>query len=225
MRYFFEEIPGLHVIGAGSLLEFALLSENFRMPVGRIQYIFLYPLSFGEFLDALGESELRNYILNFPKLEKLPVSLHGKLNEYVRKYFIIGGMPAVVQEYVTTHDISKCKRIQRSIIDTYIDDFAKYSKVSKHAYLRKVFNAVPGMVGQKFVYTQVDRAIKSRELKEALELLETAGVVTRVRQTSGSGLPLAAGVHESIFKVLFLDRKSTRLNSSHTDITRMPSSA
>jgi len=205
LRYFFEEMPGLHVIGAGSLLEFALLSENFRMPVGRIQYLFLYPLSFGEFLDALGESELRNYILNFSKLEKLPVYLHGKLNEYVRKYFITGGMPAVVQEYVTTRDIIKCQRIQRSIIDTYIDDFAKYSKVSKHTYLRKVFNAVPGMVGQKFVYTQVDRAIKSRELKEALELLETAGVVTRVRQTTGSGLPLAAGVHESIFKVLFLD--------------------
>ncbi|NQU82017.1 MAG: hypothetical protein HQ543_10900 [Bacteroidetes bacterium] len=83
-------------------------------------------------------------------MEKLPAYLHGKLNEYVRKYFIIGGIPAVVQEYVTTRDIIKCQRIQRSIIDTYIDDFAKYSKVSKHTYLRKVFNAVHGMVGQKF---------------------------------------------------------------------------
>ncbi len=205
LRYFFEEMPDLHVIGAGSLLEFALTSENFRMPVGRIQYLYLYPLSFGEFLDAMGESELRRYILDFSKLDKLPTYLHDKLNEHVRKYFIMGGMPAVVKEYVTTRDIIKCQRIQRSIIDTYIDDFAKYSKVLKHIYLRKVFNAVPGMVGQKFVYAQVDRHIKSRELKEALELLETAGIVTRVRQTSGSGLPLTAGVHESIFKVLFLD--------------------
>ena len=202
LRYFFEEIPELHLIGAGSLVKYSLLSVNFRIPVGRIQYFLLYPLSFGEFFDALGESELRNYILNFPKLKKLPVSLHVKLNKYVRKYFIIGGTPAVVQEYVTTRDIIKCQRIQRSIIDTYIDDFAKYSKVSNHTYLRKVFNAVPGMVGQKFVYTQVDRTIKSRELKNVLELLETAGVVTCIRQTGGSSLPLAAGVHESIFKVL-----------------------
>ena len=205
LRYFLEEMPGLHVIGAGSLLEFALTAENFRMPVGRIQYLYLYPLSFGEFLDAMSESELRRYILDFSKLAKLPMNLHDKLNEYVRKYFIVGGMPAVVKEYTTTRDIIKCQRIQRSIIDTYIDDFAKYSKVTKHIYLRKVFNAVPGMVGQKFVYAQVDRSIKSRELKEALELLETAGIVTRVRQTSGSGIPLAASVHESIFKVIFLD--------------------
>jgi predicted AAA+ superfamily ATPase len=205
LRYFFEELPGLHVIGAGSLLEFALTSEDFRMPVGRVQYLYLYPLSFGEFLEAIGEIELRNYILEFKNLEKLPEGLHIKLNEYVRKYFITGGMPAVVREYVTTRDVIKCQRIQRSIIDTYIDDFAKYSSVSKHMYLRKVFNAVPAMVGQKFVYTQVDRNVKSRELKEALELLETAGIVSRIRQTSGAGIPLAAGVHESIFKVLFLD--------------------
>lgn len=205
LRYFYEELPELHVIGAGSLLEFALLSENFRMPVGRIQYLFLYPLSFGEFLDALGESELRKHSLDPTKLEQLPDPIHRKLNEYVRKYFIIGGMPAVVQEYIQTRNIIECQRIQLSVIDTYMDDFAKYAKVTKHTYLRKVFNSVPGMVGNKFVYAQVDRNIKSRELKEALELLETAGVVTRVRQTTGSGIPLAAGVHESFFKVVFLD--------------------
>ncbi len=86
LRYFFEEMPDLHVIGAGSLLEFALKSENFKMPVGRIQYLYLYPLSFGEFLDALGESELRRYILDFSKLINFPINLHDKLNEYVRKY-------------------------------------------------------------------------------------------------------------------------------------------
>lgn len=205
LRYFYEELPGIHVIGAGSLLEFVLSSENFRMPVGRIQYLYLYPFSFGEFLDAMGETELRSHILKFSNLEKLPEGLHAKLNEYVRKYFMIGGMPAVVKEYVLTRNIVKCQRIQRSILDTYIDDFAKYSRISKHVHLRKVFNAVPSMVGQKFVYAQVDRYVKSRELKDALELLETAGIITRIRQTSGAGIPLAAGAHESIFKELFLD--------------------
>ena len=205
LRYFFEELPGLHIIGAGSLLEFALRSEKFKMPVGRVQYLYLQPMSFGEFLDAVGESKLRSHIREMANLEKLPESLHLKLNEYVRKYFITGGMPAVVNEYVTSRDLNICKRIQRSILDTYIDDFAKYSSEVKHVYLRKVFNAVPAIVGQKFVYAQIDRHVKSRELKNALELLETAGVVTRIRQTSGAGIPLSSGVHESIFKVLFLD--------------------
>ncbi len=205
MRYFFEEMPELHVIGAGSLLEFALLSEEFRMPVGRIQYLYMYPMSFGEFLVALEETELRNYINKYNNLQKLPEGLHDKLNEYIRKYYIIGGMPAVVNEYISSRDIINCQRIQRSIIDTYIDDFAKYSKVSKHNNLRNVFNAVPGMVGQKFVYAQVDRLTKSRELKEALELLETAGILTRVWQTNGAGIPLAGDINESYFKVIFLD--------------------
>jgi hypothetical protein len=205
LRYFFEEMPELHVIGAGSLLEFALLSEEFRMPVGRIQYLYLYPMSFGEFLDALEETELRNFIGNYDNLTRLPAGLHEKLNEYIRKYYIIGGMPAVVNEYISSRDILKCQRIQRSIIDTYIDDFAKYAKVTKHNNLRNVFNAVPGMVGQKFVYTQVDRLARSRDLKEALELLETAGIVARVWQTNGAGIPLSGQINESYFKVIFLD--------------------
>lgn len=205
LRYFFEEMPELHVIGAGSLLEFALLSEEFRMPVGRIQYLYLYPMSFGEFLEALEETELRNHIREYKNLQKLPDGLHNKLNEYIRKYYIIGGMPAVINEYITSRDVIKCQRIQRSIIDTYIDDFVKYAKVSKHNNLRNVFNAVPGMVGQKFVYAQVDRLSKSRELKEALELLETAGILTRVWQTNGAGVPLAGDINESYFKVIFLD--------------------
>jgi hypothetical protein len=205
LRYFFEEMPELHVIGAGSLLEFALLSEEFRMPVGRIQYLYLYPMSFGEFLDALEENELRNFIDNYDNLTRLPAGLHEKLNEYIRKYYIIGGMPAVINEYISSRDIIKCQRIQRSIIDTYIDDFAKYAKVTKHNNLRNVFNAVPGMVGQKFVYTQVDRLARSRDLKEALELLETAGIVVRVWQTNGAGIPLSGQINESYFKVIFLD--------------------
>ena len=114
-------------------------------------------------------------------------------------------MPAVINEYINNRDIIRCQRIQRSIIDTYIDDFAKYSKVSSHSLLKKVFNSTPGMTVKKFVYAHVDRGIKAEKIKEALELLETAGILTRVRQTSSSGLPLSSGAHESIFKIIFLD--------------------
>ena len=205
LRYFYEELKELHVIAAGSLLEFSLESEDFRMPVGRIQYLYMFPMSFGEFLDAIGQNNLRNYIMNYEKLTNIPDSIHNKLNEYIRKYFIIGGMPDVVNEYCTSNNIMKCQKIQQSILETYIDDFAKYAKVSKHRYLRKIFYAVPAMLGQKFIYANVDNTIKSRDLKPALELLEMAGVVYRVKRSSGANPPLEASVKENFFKTIFLD--------------------
>ena len=205
LRYFYEEMPMLHVIGAGSLLEFALESEDLRMPVGRVQYLYLFPLSFGEFLEALDKEHLRKHLLEDEAMPTMPDSLHDQLNELVRKYFLIGGMPAVVAEYCATRDIIQCQRIQRSILDNYLDDFSKYAKEARHRFLQKVFNAVPTMVGQKFVYAHVDNAIRSRELKAALELLEMASVVRRVKSTSGAGVPLEAGAQDNHFKVLFMD--------------------
>ena len=152
-----------------------------------------------EFIEASGEKELRNYICDHKKLQMLPESLHNKLNEHIRKYFILGGMPAVVQEYCETGDMISCQRIQRAIVDTYQDDFGNYSRKLKHRYLDKIYNAVPKMVGRKFVYAHVDNTIKSRELKEALELLEKAGVVKKIKRTSGAGLPLEAGVKDAFF--------------------------
>ncbi|NOR44656.1 MAG: AAA family ATPase [Candidatus Delongbacteria bacterium] len=205
LRYFYEEKPDIHIIGAGSLLEFTLRKENIKMPVGRIQYLYMYPLTFHEFIDALGESKLGSYISSLDNLKNIPNALHDKLNGLVRKYFIIGGMPAVVREYVESGNIIKCQKIQRSIIDTYSDDFAKYASGSKHLNLSKIFDAVPNMIGQKFIYARVDNSIKSRDLKEAVTLLETAGIITRVKRTSGAGIPLESGVKDNYFKLVFLD--------------------
>lgn len=205
LRYFYEERPDIHIIGAGSLLEFALRRENIKIPVGRIQYLYMYPLTFSEFLDALGEDKLRSHISLPENLIKLPDALHEKLNGLVRKYFLLGGMPAVVKEYIESGNIIKCQKIQSLIIETYSDDFAKYASESKHPYLTRIFNAVPKMIGQKFVYARVDNTIKSRELKEAVELLETAGIITKVKRTSGAGLPLESGVKDNFFKLIFLD--------------------
>jgi len=205
LRYFFEEIPELHIIGAGSLLEFALQTKGFKMPVGRIQYLYMHPLSFSEFLNALGEDVLNEYISIPGNLPKISEGLHDKLIGLIRKYFVIGGMPAVVNEYINSRDIFKCQKIQRSIIDTYTDDFGKYSNKSKLPYLQKVFYTSVSMVGEKFVYAKVDKQIKSRELKDAVELLETAGVLNRIKRTNGAGLPLEANVNPGFFKMLFLD--------------------
>ncbi|MGE5342419.1 MAG: ATP-binding protein [Candidatus Omnitrophota bacterium] len=205
LRYFYEQMPELHVIGAGSLLEFTLISENFKMPVGRVQYLFMKPLSFFEFLDAIGEKKAVETIDSI-SWDNLPnESTHRYLLSLVKKYAFIGGMPSVVSEYINSGDLSRCRQIQSVIIQTYRDDFGKYANLVRHKYLQKVFYAVPKMVGQKFKYAQVDDSYQSRDLKEALELLENAGVVHRVKQTSGHGLPLEANAKDRHFKAIFMD--------------------
>ena len=205
LRYFYEEMPNLHIIGAGSLLEFALHLKEYKIPVGRIQYLYMKPLSFGEFMDALNETKLNNHISEIDNLNNLSEVLHDKLLDIIRKYFILGGMPEVVNEYIKSGDIIECQNIQKSILDTYEDDFGKYSKSSNIENLKKVFYSAAAMVGQKFVYSSVDNTVKSRDLKLAVNLLETAGVLTRIKRSNGDGLPLEANVKENYFKLLFLD--------------------
>jgi len=205
LRYFYEQMPELHVIGAGSLLEFVISQENFRMPVGRIQYLYMKPLSFLEFLDTIGENRSRK-IIETSSWDNLPSpAVHDHLISLIKKYSIIGGMPAVVSEYVSTSNLDKCFQIQTIIIQTYRDDFGKYASKVKHKYLDKIFFAVPKMIGRKFKYSHADSSMQSRDLKEALELLEQAGVVYRIKQTSGEGLPLEANAKEKHFKTAFLD--------------------
>lgn len=205
LRYFFEEMPELHIIGAGSLLEFSLKVEDYRVPVGRVQYMYMSPMSFGEFIEAKGERDLRNYLTDFSNLKKISEGLHIKLHELVRKYFIVGGMPAVVKEYMNSGDILKCQRIQHSIVETFIDDFSKYAKASKFSYLKKIFNSVPAFIGNKFIYSRVDSHIRSRELKQAVELLDQADVIHCVKRSSGAGIPLESGVKDNFFKIILLD--------------------
>ena len=205
LRYFYEQFPELHVIGAGSLLEFSLSLEDFKMPVGRIQYIYLKPLSFLEFLDAIGKGKIREVIEDLDKKGFPSKVVHDHILSLIKTYSILGGMPAVIYEYIHSGDIKRCLDIQTIIIQTYRDDFGKYASKVKYKYLQKVFYGVPKMVGKKFMYSNIDRDIQSRDLKEALELLEKAGVIIKVNHTSGNGLPLEAEVKEKTFKTVFLD--------------------
>ncbi|OHB74654.1 MAG: hypothetical protein A2Z34_04670 [Planctomycetes bacterium RBG_16_59_8] len=205
LRYFHEQLPEIPVIGAGSLLEFAIASEDFRTPVGRIQYLFMTPLSFGEFLDATGNGMARTAIAEAAANGSVNPAVHDHLLTLVKKYFIVGGMPAVVAEYVATGDLRKCLQLQASIAQTFQDDFGKYASRAKHKHLQKIFLAAPKLVGRKFKYSHVDPLTQSRELKEALELLESAGILYRVKRTSGAGIPLEAGANERHFKIVVLD--------------------
>lgn len=138
-RYFKEKMQGLHVVGAGSLLEFALGKSGFRMPVGRVQFIYLGPLSFGEYLDAFGYSDIREYLATVTLAQGVDTQIHAKLIELLRTYLLLGGMPAVLGEFLQNRDHITCMHLQSSLLETYRNDFAKYATGSNIKYLRKVF--------------------------------------------------------------------------------------
>ncbi len=205
LRYFKEQMPDLHIIGAGSLLEFALNDANFSMPVGRVQFIYLKPLSFQEFLQAQHFDDLLEAIKNCTLEKPLSSLFHEKLLTLMHEYLIIGGMPADVQTYLETKDFLQTQRTQTIIMSTYRNDFGKYAKLTQHKYLQQIFNKAPGLVGQQVKYSRIDNEMRSRDLKQAIEYLEQAGILQIVLATTASGLPLSASVNEKKFKLLFLD--------------------
>lgn len=199
LRYFKEKIPELHVIVAGSLLDFLLDKEG--LPVGRVQFLFLYPLSFGEFLDASGRSDLREYIHSTIK----DPSIHSLLLELLKIYMWLGGLPAVVHAWITYRDAEKCQALQDSIMIAYNQDFHKYARKNQIPSVEKVFLSIPQQLGNKFKYKHVDHETKSNTIKNALELLIKAGIAYPSYHTGGQGIPLGANKDEKKYKVFFFD--------------------
>ena len=202
LRYFCEDFPELHVIAAGSLLEFEL--ENLSVPVGRIRIIYVYPMSFSEYLTAIGKNNLR-LMLKERRFEPLPEAIHNQLKREVRNYILLGGMPEVTADFIEYGEFERCQNLQTELIETYRSDFHKYAKKHQVKYLNRIFDSVPLQLGNKFKYSHVSRDIKSRELGDALELLEMAGLVYKVYHSSSNGLPLKSESDPLKFKVLFFD--------------------
>ncbi|MEE9451881.1 MAG: ATP-binding protein, partial [Gammaproteobacteria bacterium] len=199
LRYFKERCPELHVIAAGSLLDFLL--EKISMPVGRVQFLYCYPLSFGEFLTASDRSDLREYI----RSEDIDPSIHIRLLELLKTYMWLGGMPAVVDAWLKLADAEKCCSLQDRIITAYQQDFLKYAKKNQIRNVESVFLSIPKQLGNKFKYTSVDNTGKSQSLKNALSLLFMAGISYPCFHSSGQGHPLGANKNEKRFKVFFFD--------------------
>ena len=209
LRYFYEDLSELPVIGAGSLLEFAFLEEKFSVPVGRIDYLHIFPLIFTEFLEALGEGHLAQKIANFRMIDEdiglWNELLHEKLMGLLREYQMVGGMPEAVQAFLSKSSPKKIQKIQQSILATYQDDFAKYARRSDWQRLLQTFQRVPGIVGQKVKYTEIDKNDKSANIKRCIDLLNHARLIDAVHHSDCSGLPLASMKDPSIFKLYFLD--------------------
>ncbi|MEE9395017.1 MAG: AAA family ATPase [Planctomycetota bacterium] len=205
LRYFHEEMPELHVIAAGSLLDFALRDPNSSMPVGRIEYLHLGPMDFEEFLTGLGLDHQQSFLENYLPGDDIPSSLHAELMRRTRQFFQVGGMPASLASFVRTGVMEESEEIRQNLLSTYRDDFGKYGRQVDRRRLEKVFNQIPLLVGSKFMYSRVDREERSKDLGHALDLLTMARVVSRVRHSSSNGVPLGAEASERRFKMLFLD--------------------
>lgn len=202
LRYFHEEMPDLHVLGAGSLLEFEL--QRVSVPVGRVSFLRVHPLSFAEFLTAQARDGLRKMILD-SGFRPLPSALHAQLLDLVREYTLTGGMPKVVHSWLEHRDLRLCHELQSELLQTYRHDFGKYARVHQIKYLQKVFDSIPFQTGSKFRYVSVSRDHRSRELSEALDLLCMASVADRVHHSDANGPPLRAQSDLKRFKVTFFD--------------------
>lgn len=204
LRFFKEDFPELHVIAAGSLLEFAL-EELPTFGVGRIHSMFMYPMNFDEFLEANGEEQLLQARNEVSIKEPMPQILHDKLVQLMRTYMLVGGMPEVVSKWVETHDFMRCQEIQDDIIISYEDDFPKYRKRVDPTLLRKTMRSVAVQATKKFVYSQVGADYTSKNVKSALEMLTLAGIVIPVVRTGANGLPLGSEADTQYQKMMMLD--------------------
>lgn len=204
LRFFYEKMPELHVIAAGSLLEFAL-AEIPSFGVGRVRSIYMYPLSFDEFLKGLGQEKLFNLKSKANTQKPIVTALHDKLLDLLKKFLVIGGMPEAVHKYVTNSDIKECQKVLDDLISSFRADFAKYKDKIPSLRIREVFESVVHQAGGKFVFTKASQNLNTLQIKEALELLIMAGLVIPVTHTSANGIPLGAEVNLKKRKMLLLD--------------------
>lgn len=204
LRFFKEDYPQLHVIAAGSLLEFTL-QEIPTFGVGRIHSLFMYPFTFDEFLTATENFGLLEAKRDANTREPLDEPFHNQLTDLFRIYLLVGGMPEAVTTWAKTKDFGACQRVLRNIILTYEDDFSKYRKRISPELLQIAMHGVCHQIGQKFSFSQASSDYRSAQIRSALRLLTLAGIIIPVIATSGNGLPLDAGANESIVKYLFLD--------------------
>ncbi len=204
LRYFKEDMPNLHVIAAGSLLEF-VLDEIPTFGVGRIHSMYMFPMTFDEFLLANGEQLLLDARGQANIDAPLPAPLHEKLIGLMRTFMLVGGMPESVVKWVQTHDFLQCQEVQDDIITGYEADFPKYKKKVDPQLLIATMKSAATQATKKFVYSRVPGEYKTAEVKKALDLLIKAGVLVPVTHSSGNGLPLGDEADESIRKILLLD--------------------
>ena len=204
LRFFYEKLPDLHLIAAGSLLEFAL-EETPSFGVGRIRSIFMYPFSFAEFLEANGNVGLLTEINRASSNNPMDETLHKKALYLLKLFMLTGGMPAVVAKYTKDKDLHQCQQVLDDLIISLRDDFAKYKKRIAALQISAAFESVIRQLGGKFVYVDKEQVYSAYQIKNAVELLIMAGLVVPVTHSSANGLPLGAEINPKFRKLILFD--------------------
>ena len=203
LRYFYEEMPDLHVIAAGSLLEFVMEDSSF--PVGRVEFEWMYPLSFEEFLLALDMESIVPHIPSLTRPKPVPDAIHVKLLEQVKLYAVIGGMPEAVAIFREKRSLPEVASVHKNLSAGYVEDFVKYAPRINRDCLQRVFEQIPQRVGTQIKYSSLDPERRTETIQGCFRVLEQAAVVHPVKSTPAQGLPLGATASSKIFKVVFLD--------------------
>lgn len=205
LKYFQEKAPQYHVIAAGSLLGVAM-HKNESFPVGKVDFMDLYPLSFFEYLEALGEQNFVKLLLQ--KDWEMTALFHSKLQEYLRQYFYIGGMPEVVLSFITNKDFSKVRQLQQNILESYDRDFSKHAPITDVPRIRMVWKSIPSQLSKenrKFIYGSLKEGARAKDFELAIEWLKDAGLIYKVNRTKKGELPLTAYEDLSAFKLFVVD--------------------
>jgi predicted AAA+ superfamily ATPase len=205
LRWFAEDMPNLPVIATGSLLEFVLEEHDFSMPVGRINYMHLEPMSFEEFLMAQDKESLLTFLNGYQWGSDIPISIHEQFSALFKEYVVVGGLPAAVQSWTKERSLISANKIHNDLFATYRDDFSKYSKRVPTQRLDEVMSSIPKQLASKFIYSSVNPDASLHSIKQALYLLNKARVSHCVMGSSANGIPLGADVREKYFKEIFID--------------------
>lgn len=207
LKYFNESANEYHVCAAGSLLG-VTLANNKGFPVGKVDFLHLYPLSFNEFLQAKGEDQLHEYIEQIHTIEPLPLILHEKLLRFFKEYLYTGGMPEVVMEYITSGDFDRIRTVQKSILQAYRLDFAKHALPNVIMKINQVWDVIPSQLAKenkKFIYSVIRKGARAQEFEIAIQWLAEAGLIYKVYHASTPKLPLSAYASHDIFKIYLVD--------------------
>ncbi|EHQ36025.1 ATP-binding protein [Methanoplanus limicola] len=210
LKYFCENLPELHVAAAGSLLGVAVaqMDQNISFPVGKVQMLRMYPLSFAEYLLAKGEDLLYDHLRNISPDEKISGAFTGRLKEAYNEYLITGGMPEVVKSWVNNHDIEIVEEIQSEILSNYEKDFVKYASVSEFPKLSLIWHAIPAQLAkdnQKFIFAHVKQGSRARDLEDSLQWLISAGLIHKIEKISRPYIPVTTYADVTYFKIYFSD--------------------
>ena len=207
LKYFYEQASEFHIIAAGSLLGVSIGKAS-PFPVGKVNFMTLYPLSFFEYLTAFGEKFIVKKLREMEKIEPLPEVIHEKLLRHLKTYMFLGGMPEVLQDYIENNDIASVRKIQNEILEAYKRDFSKYTEKKQAIKTAELWNSIPYQLAKenkKFKYSDVKKKARTSAYESTIEWLSNAGLINVTNNISVPKLPLSGYADQSKFKIYMLD--------------------